>query len=75
VLDSLAALDALCQAIREVNAVLDANKHHLSRVHLVGAIPPAAAIEIGRLHERHVHPALALYSLDKGKYRYALEIA
>lgn len=75
VLRSLASLNALCQVLRTVNATLDAHKGTVTRVHVVGAVPPAAAIEVGRLHERHVHPPLALYSLDDGQYRYALEIA
>ncbi|MDP9164764.1 MAG: SAVED domain-containing protein [Actinomycetota bacterium] len=75
VLRSLESLAALCQVLREVNATLDAHKATVTRVHVVGAVPPAAAIEVGRLHERHVHPPLALYSLDDGHYRYALEIA
>lgn len=75
VLRSRASLAAFSGTVRDVNAVLDGHKATLKRIHLLGAIPPAAAVELGRLHERHVHPALAVYSLDDGTYRLALEIA
>jgi len=75
VLRSLESLAAFCQVLREVNATLDAHKGTVTRVPVVGAVPPAAAIEVGRFHERHVHPPLARYSLDDGHYRCALEIA
>ena len=72
---SRASLDAFCKAIREVNATLDAHKDTLRRLHVFGALPPAAAVELGRLHDSHVHPALVLHSLDNGTYRFALEIS
>jgi hypothetical protein len=75
VLRSPRSMAAFSSTVRAVNSVLDAYKQTLRRVHLLGAVPPAAAVEVGRLHERHVHPALAVYSLDDGTYRYALEIA
>lgn len=69
------SLDAFCKAIRDVNADLDAQKDTLRRLHVFGALPPAAAVEFGRLHDSHIHPALVLHSLDDGSYRFALEIA
>jgi hypothetical protein len=75
VVRSRASLEAFCKAIREVNATLDAHKDNLRRLHVFGALPPSAAVELGRLHDRHIHPALVLYSLDIGAYRFALEIS
>jgi hypothetical protein len=74
VIRSRAALKGFCTAMREVNAILDAHKS-IRRLHLIGAVPPAGAVEVGRLHDPHVHPDLVVYSRDHGIYRPALEIA
>ncbi|MCW2620434.1 MAG: hypothetical protein JWL64_36 [Frankiales bacterium] len=74
VLRSRASLDAFCKAVRETNATLDAHKG-IRTLHVVGALPPAAAVELGRLHDRHIHPALVIHDrTDDGGYRRALEI-
>jgi len=74
-LRSRACLQAFTAAAREANALLDAHKN-VRRLHLVGALPPAAAVELGRLHDPHIHPALVVYSRrDDRSYRPALEIA
>jgi hypothetical protein len=71
---SRASLEAFCTVIRDVNAHLDAHKG-LTRLHVFGALPPTAAVELGRLHDSHIHPALVLYDrLAEGGYRRALEI-
>jgi hypothetical protein len=71
---SQASLEQFCTAIREINARLDA-EHELTRLHLFGALPPTSAVELGRLHDSHIHPALVLYDrLADGGYRRALEI-
>ena len=74
--DAIAAsLDAFCTVIRDVNAHLDAHKG-LTRLHVFGALPPTAAVELGRLHDSHIHPALVLYDrLAEGGYCRALEIS
>lgn len=74
VIRSRAALEGFCSAMRQVNAALDARKR-IRRLHLIGAVPPAAAVEVGRLHDPHVHPDLVVYSRDHRTYRRALEIA
>ena len=72
---SRASLDAFCALIRDVNAHLDAHKD-LTRLHVFGALPPTAAVELGRLHDPHIHPALVLYDrVTEGGYRRALEIS
>jgi len=75
VLRSRASLTAFCKAVRDVNATLDAAKN-VRRLHVFGALPPAAAVELGRLHDRHIHPALVIYSrTEEHTYLPALEIA
>jgi hypothetical protein len=72
---SRGSLDAFCSAVRDVNAHLDAHKK-LTRLHVFGALPPTAAVELGRLHDSHIHPALVLYDrVADGGYRRALEIS
>ena len=74
VLRARASLDAFCKAVRDANATLDAHKG-IRTLHVVGALPPAAAVELGRLHDRHIHPALVIHDrTDDGGYRRALEI-
>ena len=69
-----ASLDAFCTAAREVNALLDAHKT-VRRLHVIGALPPTAAVELGRLHDPHIHPTLVTYDRDNASaYRRALEI-
>lgn len=74
VMRSRSTLGKVTKVLREINADLDARKQTLRRLHIFGAIPPAVAIELGRLHDPHIHPALVLYSLDEGSYRLAMEI-
>ncbi len=72
---SRASLDGFCAVIREINAYFDAHKS-LARLHVIGALPPTAAVELGRLHDPHIHPALVLYDrAEDGGYRRALEIS
>jgi hypothetical protein len=74
ILRARASLEVFCEAIREVNATLDAHKN-VRNLHVVGALPPAAAVELGRLHDRHIHPTLIIHDrTDGGGYRRALEI-
>ena len=75
IVTSRGSLDRFTQAIRAVNAAFDANKQ-LSTVHVFGALPPTAAVEFGRLHDSHIHPALVIYDRsDAGTYRPAVEIS
>jgi hypothetical protein len=75
VIRSRASLLAFCKAVREVNATLDAHKN-IRYLHVFGALPPTAAVELGRLHDRHIHPVLVIHDrTDDGSYRRALEIA
>jgi hypothetical protein len=75
VVRSRASLDAFCKAVRDVNATLDAAKN-VRRLHVLGALPPTAAVELGRLHDPHIHPDLVVYNrTDDGTYQRALEIS
>lgn len=74
VLASRGSLNAFCTAVRDLNATLDAVKN-VRRLHVIGALPPAAAVELGRLHDQHIHPALVVYSrTNDDTYLPALEI-
>jgi hypothetical protein len=75
VIRSRTSLDAFCKAMRDVNATLDAYKN-IQCLHVIGALPPTAAIEVGRLHDPHIHPVLVIYDrTNSGSYGRALEIA
>jgi hypothetical protein len=74
VLCNRASLDSFRSAIRAVNADLDAHEH-LDRLHVIGALPPAAAVELGRLHDPHIHPSLVTYNRADSGYHVALEIS
>jgi hypothetical protein len=75
VIRSRASLQAYGKTLREINATLDAHKN-IERLHVFGALPPTAAVELGRLHDRHIHPELVIHDrTDDGSYRQALEIS
>lgn len=75
IITSHGSLDEFTKAVRAVNAAFDANKG-LQTVHVFGALPPTAAVELGRLHDPHIHPALFVYDrTDAGTYRPAVEIS
>ena len=67
------SLEAFTVTLREVYAALDAHKG-VRRLHVVGAVPLTAAVQIGRLRDPHVHPTLVVYDRADGGYRRALEI-
>lgn len=73
VLCSRRSLEAFTVTLREVYAALDAHKG-VRRLHVVGAVPLTAAVQIGRLRDPHVHPTLVVYDRADGGYRRALEI-
>ena len=75
IVTSRGSLVEFSKALRAVNAAFDANKQ-LRTVHVFGALPPTAAVELGRLHDSHIHPALVIYDRsDAGTYRPAVEIS
>lgn len=75
IVTSRGSLDEFTKAVRAINAAFDANTR-LRTVHVFGALPPTAAVELGRLLDRHIHPALVIYDRsDAGTYRPAVEIS
>jgi hypothetical protein len=72
---SRASLNAFEQTIRDLLASFERGGKLVRRLHVFAALPMSAAVGLGRAHDRHVHPALAIYDRTDGAYRYALEIA
>lgn len=72
---SRASLLAFEAAARELLAGLEADGKTVRRLHVFAAMPVSAAVVLGRAHDRHVHPALAIYDRADGAYRLALEIS
>ncbi len=70
---SLAAFEA---AVRGLLAAFEAGGKTIRRLHVFAALPISAAVVLGRAHDRHVHPILAMYDRTGiGAYTLALEIA
>ncbi|HEV2890384.1 MAG TPA: SAVED domain-containing protein [Frankiaceae bacterium] len=75
VMRSKMALDAFTRAMRDVFATLDAHKN-IKRLHVFAAAPISATVQLGRVRDPHIHPALVIYDrTNSGDYRRALEIA
>lgn len=65
----------LTKSLRELFATVEVRGKHIRRLHIVGAIPVSAAIELGRLRDAGVHPSLCVYERDDGSYHSTMEIA
>lgn len=74
-LSSRASLRVFEVTIRDLLASLEEDGKVIRRLHVFGALPVSAAVALGRAHDRHVHPALAIYDRTDGAYGLALEIA
>jgi hypothetical protein len=63
-------------AARTLFADLEVRAKQIRRLHVLAAVPVAAAVALGLAHDRHVRPALAVYSRDDDApgYTLALEI-
>jgi hypothetical protein len=72
---SRSSLMAFEGAIRSLLASLEAGDKTIRRLHVFAALPISAAVVLGRAHDRHVHPNLAMYDRTDGTYTLALEIA
>lgn len=72
---SKATLEAFSRTVRDVYATLDAHKN-VKRLHVFAAAPLSAAVELGRVRDAHIHPALVVHDrTNGGEYRRALEIS
>lgn len=71
---SPATLEAFAGAVRGVFAAIEATSKQVRRLHVIAALPMSAGVALGRAHDSHVHPALAVYDRTPAGYRIALEI-
>jgi hypothetical protein len=72
---SRASLAAFQAAVRGLLASFEVGGKTVRRLHVFAALPISAAIVLGRVHDRHVHPVLAMYDRTDGAYSLALEIS
>ena len=69
--ETLASFEATC---RQLLATIEARHSHIRRLHVFGALPVAAAVMLGRVHNPDVHPNLLTYHLAESGYLEAIEI-
>ncbi|MEY9965977.1 hypothetical protein ABIA33_004032 [Streptacidiphilus sp. MAP12-16] len=69
--DSLASFQ---ERLRALFSDIEATAKRVRRLHVLPAVPLSAAVSLGRVHDRHVHPSLTIYDRTNGGYRPALEI-
>lgn len=74
-LRSAADLAAFSAAARAVFAEVERRAKHIVRLHVLAALPLSAAVELGRVHDPHVHPRLAVYNRGDNGYEHALELS
>jgi hypothetical protein len=76
IMSSREALRSFESTLRGLFADLEASAKGLRRLHVFGALPLSAAVALGRVHDPHIRPPLAVYCRDdaSGTYSYALDI-
>lgn len=74
VINSIDTLAAYTSTLRSLMSKLEAQHKHIRRLHVLAAAPVSAAVALGRLHDAHVHPNLAIYDRTDGRYTVAVEI-
>lgn len=62
------------ERLRALFADIEANAKCVRRLHVLPAVPLSAAVSLGRVHDRQVHPRLTIYDRTDRGYRPALEI-
>lgn len=60
--------------LRGLFADMEATAKHIRRLHVLPALPLSAAVALGRVHDRQVHPSLKIYDRTDHGYYPALEI-
>jgi hypothetical protein len=77
ILTSRARREAFEAAVRAMFADVEVRAKHLRRLHVLSALPVAAAVALGQAHDPHLRPRLAIYARDDATapYTFALEIA
>lgn len=74
IISSRASLAAFAGTVRTLLSQIEASNKAIRRLHVLAALPMSAAVALGRAHDPHVHPALAIYDRTTSGYRPALEI-
>ncbi|MFD5493686.1 SAVED domain-containing protein [Streptomyces sp. NPDC127091] len=75
VIDSLKTLSEFTNSLRSLLSALEAQHKHMQTLHVLAAAPVSAAVALGRVHDVHVHPKMAIYDRTHGHYTVALEIS
>ncbi|MFG2815754.1 HNH endonuclease [Streptomyces sp. NPDC048410] len=75
VIDSLETLSEFANSLRSMLSTLEAQHKHMQTLHVLAAVPVSAAVALGRVHDAHVHPKMAIYDRTDGRYTVALEIS
>ncbi|MET9098639.1 HNH endonuclease [Streptomyces antibioticus] len=75
VIDSLETLSEFTKSLRSMLSSLEAQHKHMQTLHVLAAAPVSAAVALGRVHDAHVHPKMAIYDRTDGRYTVALEIS
>ncbi|MGA5557140.1 SAVED domain-containing protein [Streptomyces lavendulocolor] len=75
VIDSLETLSEFTNSLRSMLSFLEAQHKHMQILHVLAAAPVSAAVALGRVHDAHVHPKMAIYDRTDGRYTVALEIS
>ncbi|MGW0135900.1 SAVED domain-containing protein [Streptomyces sp. NPDC003299] len=75
VIDSLETLSEFTNSLRSMFSSLEAQHKHMQTLHVLAAAPVSAAVALGRVHDAHVHPKMAIYDRTDGRYTVALEIS
>ncbi|MCV7471908.1 SAVED domain-containing protein [Micrococcus luteus] len=76
VINSPAAVATFRHTVRSLLSDLEVSTKRMPALHVVGALPVAAAVALGQAHDPHVHPKFAIYSrTDGGAYEHALDLA
>ena len=71
---SRASLSVFEAAVRRLFSQIEVSHKSVRQLHVLAALPLSAAVVLGRAHDRHVHPVLAVYDRTSAGYRIALEI-
>lgn len=75
VISSPEAVSAFRQTVRAFLSDLEVSCKAMPVLHVIGALPIAAAVALGQTRDPHVHPTFAIYwRTDDGAYNHALDL-
>jgi len=76
VINSPKSVAAFQHAVRSLLSDLEVHGKKMPILHVVGALPLAAAVALGQARDPHVHPKFAIYwRTNDGTYEHALDLA